>query len=161
MTDVMTALIHTLARIIHTYISLITRDADVTVWCDQSKKILHCLNEMHSGSVSLRRAHTLPSVDEQPGDEDCRKYLGQMMWLTTKTRPDTSACLGIMASRMVRRSRQDKAHLMDLWRYLWTTVSYAMCTLLSPKASEKNLSEGECLRELGRCAPKSPKDSCF
>ena len=33
----------------------ITRDADGTVWCDQTKYILHCL--------CVKNAHTLPAVD--------------------------------------------------------------------------------------------------
>ena len=67
----------------------------------------------------------------------CRKYIGQMMWLTTRTRPDIAACLGSLASLMVRRPVEVKAHLVCLWRYLWTTMDYAMCTLPSPKAAQK------------------------
>ena len=67
----------------------------------------------------------------------CRKYIGQMMWLTTRTRPDIAACLGILASLMVRRPKEVKNHLVCLWRYLWTTKDHAMCTLSSPKAAQK------------------------
>ena len=121
----------------------ITRDTDATVWRDQFRYILHCCRENGfvgaDGSVSLKKGHALPSVDEKLGEEDgssgekndamawrCRKYIGQMMWLTTRTRPDISACLGILASLMVRRPKQVKAHLVNLWRYLWTTMSRAM-----------------------------------
>ena len=38
----------------------------------------------------------------------CRNYIGQMMWLTTRTRPDIAACLGILASLMVRRPQDYK-----------------------------------------------------
>ena len=58
-----------------------------------------------------------------------------MWWLTIQTRPDTSACLGILASMMVRRV--NRSHLIDPWRYLWTAMNYAMRTLPTPKASRK------------------------
>ena len=94
----------------------ITRDDDGTVWCDQTKYILHCLRENkffnEEGQVVLKRAHAPPAIDEKLGEEEgtarenndamavCRKYIGQMMWLTTRTRPDIAACLGILASLM-------------------------------------------------------------
>ena len=72
--------------------------------CDQSKYIYHCLRENGfsgaDGSVSLKKTTTLPSIDEKLGEEDgslkekngamtvCKKYIGQMMWLTIRTRPD-------------------------------------------------------------------------
>ena len=86
--------------------------------------------------MSLREGHTLPTVDEKLGEEEgpieekndamavCRNDIGKMMWLTTRTRPDYSSCLGILASVLVRRPRQVKAQLLDLWRCLWTTVSW-------------------------------------
>ena len=90
----------------------ITRDAEGTVWCDQSKYILHCFRENGfigvDGRVSLRKSYTPPSIDEKLGEEGalrekndamaaCRKYIGQMTWLTMRTRPDIAACLGILA----------------------------------------------------------------
>ena len=90
-----------------------------------------------------------PPVDEKLGEEEgtvrekndaltqCRKYIGQMMWLTTRTRPDIAACLGILASMMVRRPKEVKNHLVCLWKYLWTTKDHAMCTLPSPDAARK------------------------
>ena len=97
----------------------ITRDVDGTVWCDQSKYILHSMRENEfinkEEQVVLRRATAPPAVDEKLGEEEgtirekndalmmCRKYIGQIMWLTTRTRPDIAACLGILASLMVRR----------------------------------------------------------
>ena len=63
------------------------------------------------------------------------RNIGQMMWLTTRTRPDISACLGNLAAPMVRRPKQVKIHLIDWWRYFWTTKDLAMCTLPSPKTS--------------------------
>ena len=131
----------------------ITRDADGTIWCDQSKYILHCIRENgfinQDGDVILTRATSPPTVDEKLGEEEgtvreknsaltqCRKYIGQMMWLTTRTRPDIAACLGILASLMVRRPKEVKSHLVGLWKYLWTTKDHAMCTLPSPNAARK------------------------
>ena len=136
----------------------ITRDEDGTMWCDQSKYILHCMRENKfinkEGQVVLRRASAPPTVDEKLGEEEgnirekndalimCRKYIGQMMWLTTRTRPDIAACLGILASLMVRR-QEVKNHLVTLWRYLWTTKDHAMCTLPSPEAARK-IQKDEC-----------------
>ena len=76
----------------------ITRDADGTLCCDQSKYIQRCLRENgfydKDGHVALRKAHAPPSVDEKLGEEEgslkekndamamCRKCIGQMMWLT-------------------------------------------------------------------------------
>ena len=59
------------------------------------------------------------------------------MWLTTRARPDIAACLGILASLMVRPPMEVKTHLVCLWRCLWTTVDYAVCTLPSPNATQK------------------------
>ena len=132
----------------------IVRDGEGTIWCDQSKYIMHCLMENgfinKDGDVVLNKAHTPPTVDEKLGEEEgsvrekndalilCRKYIGQMMWLTTRTRPDSeSACLGILASMMVRRPSEVKRHLVSLWRYLWTTRDHAMCTLPSPNVARK------------------------
>ena len=103
------------------------------------------------GSVSLKKTRTLPSVDEKLGEEEgshkermvCRKYIGQMMWLTTRTRPDISVCLGMLSSLMVRRPKQVKAHLVDLWRYLWTISSHTICTLPSPKAPQTLLQKDD------------------
>ena len=108
----------------------ITRGEDGTVWCDQSKYILHCMRENEfidkEGQVVLRRASAPPAVDEKLGEEEgnirekndalimCRKYIGQMMWLTTRTRPDIAACLGVLASLMVRRPQEVKNHLVQL-----------------------------------------------
>ena len=131
----------------------ITRDGDGTIWCDQSKYILHCIRENgfinKDGDVILTKVNAPPTVDEKLGEEEgtvrekndaltqCRKYIGQMMWLTTRTRPDIAACLGILASLMVRRPKEVRNHLVGLWKYLWTTKDHAMCTLPSPDAARK------------------------
>ena len=137
----------------------ITRDCDGTIWCDQSKYLLHCLRENDfinkDGQVVLTKAHAPPTVDEKLGEEEgtarekndaltqCRKYIGQMMWLTTRTRPDIAACLGILASMMVRRPKEVKSHSVCLWKYLWTTKAHAMCTLPSFKAAGKIVSDNK------------------
>ena len=147
----------------------ITRDDDGTVWCHQSKYILHCMHENHfineDGHVVLKKASAPPAVDEKLGEEEgtvrekndamtvCRKYIGQMMWLTTRTSPDIASCLGILASLMVRRPKEVKSHLVCLWRYLWTTKDHAMCTLPSPKATQKiQMDEG------AKAKPSSAQD---
>ena len=75
----------------------------------QRSYIEHCLknNEM----TQLKVAKSLPCVDEKSPPEDafdehghptsfeedksmCQKYIGQLMWLTTRTRPDIAAVLG-------------------------------------------------------------------
>jgi len=135
----------------------ITRDGEGTIWCDQSKYIMHCIRENgfinKDGDVILTRVNAPPTIDEKLGEEEgtvrekndaltqCRKYIGQMMWLTTRTRPDIAACLGILASMMVRRPKEVKSHLVCLWRYLWTTKDHAMCTLPSPDAARKIVSD--------------------
>ena len=120
----------------------ITRDDDGTVWCDQSKYILHCMRENNfineDGQVVLKRASAPPAADEKLGEEEgtvrgrndamtvCWKYIGQMMWLTTHTRPDTAACLGTLASLMVRRPKEVKNHLVCLWRYKPTVMHHLL-----------------------------------
>ena len=50
------------------FLGRLTRDADGTVWCDQTKYILHCLRENkffnEEGQVVLRKAHAPPAIDE-------------------------------------------------------------------------------------------------
>ena len=140
--------------------------------CDQSKYILHCMRENElinkEGQVLLKKASTPPAIDEKLGEEEgtirekndalimCRKYIGQMMWLTTRTRPDIAACLGILASLMVRRPKEVKNHLVCLWRYLWTTKDHAMCTLPSPKAAQK-IQKDECAEAFPSGAQDGPQ----
>ena len=80
------------------------------------------------GQVILKNATAPPTVDEKLGEEEgtlrekndaltaCRKYIGQMMWLTTRTRPDIAACLGILASLMVRRPKELPPRLLRKFR---------------------------------------------
>ena len=52
----------------------ITSDEDGTVWCDQSKYILHCMRENEftdkEGQVVLKLATAPPAVDEKLGEEE-------------------------------------------------------------------------------------------
>ena len=57
------------------------------------------------------------------------------MWLATRTRPDISAVLGICASMMVRTPKVVAAHLVDLWRFVWTTRVFVMSTLSPERGS--------------------------
>eukprot|EP00971_Amphidinium_carterae_P327602 6459044-Amphidinium_carterae.1 len=94
------------------------RDEQGSLWMSQIKYIFHCLREngwIQNQKVILCKTSTLPTVDEKredelTADEDaksmCQKYIGQLMWLSTRTRPDISACLGILATLMVKRPRE-------------------------------------------------------
>ena len=107
----------------------------------QRSYIEHCLknNEM----TQLKVAKSLPCVDEKSPPEDafdehghptsfeedksmCQKYIGQLMWLTTRTRPDIAAVLGILASQMVVRPTYIKGCLIHLWRYVLGTINLNM-----------------------------------
>ena len=123
----------------------ITRDQYGTIFCDQEKYIQHCMHENGfvgaTQQVTLKPFHRPPEVDERLPEEvlseetkrkhvsECQKYIGQLMWLATRTRPDISAVLGICASMMVKTPQKVAAHLVDLWRYVWTTRRFAMSTL--------------------------------
>ena len=62
----------------------ITRDDDGTVWCDQSKYILHCVRENNfineDGQVVLKRATAPPAIDEKLGEEE-GTIREMMLWL--------------------------------------------------------------------------------
>ena len=123
----------------------ITRDVNGAIFCDQEKYIQHCMHENQfigeTQQVTLKPYHRPPEVDERLPDEvlseeakrryvsECQKYIGQLMWLATRTRPDISAVLGICASMMVKTPQKVATHLVELWRYVWTTRRFAMSTL--------------------------------
>ena len=107
----------------------------------QRSYIEHCLknNEM----TQLKAAKGLPCVDEKSPPEEaydehghptsfeedksmCQKYIGQLMWLTTRTRPDIAAVLGILASQMVIRPTYIRGCLVHLWRYVLGTIDLNM-----------------------------------
>ena len=107
----------------------ITRDEDGTVWCDQSKYILHFMRENE--------------LINKEGQVVCEK----------------AACLGILASLMVRRPQEIKNHLVNLWRYLWTTKDHAMCTLPSPEPARK-IQKDECTEANPSGAQDGPLAHC-
>eukprot|EP00971_Amphidinium_carterae_P147687 2927165-Amphidinium_carterae.1 len=118
----------------------IWRDETGMLWMSQIKYIYHCLREnvwVKDQQVILKKTTTLPTPDEKREDEEvadedaksqCQKYIGQLMWLSTRTRPDISACLGILATFMVKRPRECANCLLHLWRYVYTTSDLAMIT---------------------------------
>ena len=96
--------------------------------------------------TQLKTAKSLPCVDEKSPPEDaydehghptsfeedksmCQKYIGQLMWLTTRTRPDIAAVLGILASQMVIRPTYIRGCLVHLWRYVLGTIDLNMYSL--------------------------------
>ena len=112
---------------------LIERIPSGQIIMHQRSYIDHCLrsNDMEK----LKGLTTLPAVDERsPPEEEvdengqatdyeehksaCQKHIGQFMWLATRTRPDISATLGILASQMVIRPRYVHSCLKQLWRYI-------------------------------------------
>eukprot|EP00971_Amphidinium_carterae_P321683 6394199-Amphidinium_carterae.1 len=118
----------------------IWRDEPGTVWMSQIKYIFHCLREngwIKEQRVILKKPTTMPTPDEKREDEAdvdedaksmCQKYIGQLMWLSTRTRPDISACLGILATFLAKRPRECVSCLLHLWRYVYTTSDLAMIT---------------------------------
>ena len=120
---------------------LIERIPSGQIIMHQRSYIDHCLkaNDMEK----LKGLTTLPAVDERsPHEEEvdengqltdyeehkswCQKYIGQFMWLATRTRPDISATLGILASQMVIRPRYVHGCLKQLWRYIVGTKGLDM-----------------------------------
>ena len=119
----------------------IERLPDGEIIMHQRSYIDHCLkaNDM----MMLKPAKGLPCVDEKSPPEDpyeedgtptsfeadkakCQKYIGQLMWLTTRTRPDIAATLGILASQMVIRPGYIKGCLVHLWRFILGTKDLNM-----------------------------------
>eukprot|EP00971_Amphidinium_carterae_P050792 1000139-Amphidinium_carterae.1 len=93
------------------------RDNKGRLWMSQIKYIYHCLREdgwIQDQKVILNKTTTLPTVDEKredelDADEDaktmCQKYIGQLMCMSTRTRPNILACLEMLATLMVKRPR--------------------------------------------------------
>ena len=93
--------------------------------------------------LQMKTAKGLPCVDEksppeEPYDDNghstsfeedksmCQKHIGRLMWLTTRTRPDIAATLGILASQMVIRPTYIRGCLVHLWRYVSGTFDLNM-----------------------------------
>ena len=67
----------------------ITRGASGAIFCDQEKYILHCMCENYFIGEQLPD-EALPEAMKRKYVLECQKYMGQLMWLATRTRPDTS-----------------------------------------------------------------------
>ena len=97
---------------------LIERMPDGQIIMHQRSYIEHCFRE--NDMELMKGGVTLPNVDEKGSPEapidqhghptefeksksTCQKYIGQLMWLATRTRPDISPVLGMIASQMVIR----------------------------------------------------------
>ena len=65
----------------------------------------------------------------------CQKYIGQLMWLATRTRPDISPVLGMIASQMVIRPTEMVKCLIHLWRYIKGTSSLSMTSFFPNPSS--------------------------
>ena len=119
----------------------IERLPDGEIIMHQRSYIDHCLK--NNDMMMLKSAKGLPCVDEKSPPEDpyeddgtptsfetdkalCQKYIGQLMWLTTRTRPDIAATLGILASQMVIRPGYIKGCLVHLWRFILGTKDLNM-----------------------------------
>eukprot|EP00971_Amphidinium_carterae_P208943 4145054-Amphidinium_carterae.10 len=89
----------------------------------------------------------------------CQKYIGQLMWLSTRTRPDISACLGILATLMVKRPRECVSSLVHLWRYVYSTSELAMTTAHSASCRHGPFDQGSLCHTTCVCAYRA-NDRC-
>ena len=128
---------------------LIERMPDGQIIMHQRTYIEHCFRE--NDMELIKGGVTLPNVDEKGSPESpvdqyghptefeksksiCQKYIGQLMWLATRTRPDISPALGMIASQMVIRPTEMVKCLTPLWRYIKGTSGLSM-TSFSPNQS--------------------------
>ena len=128
---------------------LIERMPDGQIIMHQRSYIEHCFRE--NDMELIKGGVTLPNVDEKGSPESpvdqyghptefeksksiCQKYIGQLMWLATRTRPDISPALGMIASQMVIRPTEMVKCLTHLWRYIKGTSGLSM-TSFSPNPS--------------------------
>ena len=130
---------------------LIERMPDGQIIMHQRSYIEHCFRE--NGMELMKGGVTLPNVDEKGSPESpvdqhghptefenskstCQKYIGQLMWLATRTRPDISPVLGMIASQMVIRPTEMVKCLTHLWRYIKGTSTLSMTSFLPNSSSE-------------------------
>ena len=64
------------------------------------------------------------------GTKKCQKYIGQIMWLSNRTRPDVSSVLGILASLAPHQPAAVVEYLNHLWAYLKGTKAFVLGTLV-------------------------------
>lgn len=122
----------------------IGKGADQEIYRLQETYIQHCVNlngcGQTEGHARLKARKTLPNIADmgEPELVDnqhqqsmglCRRYIGQITWLSTRTRPDVTTVLGIEATHMVSRPTPTKQHVVHLWQHLWTTKHLALHTL--------------------------------
>ena len=129
---------------------LIERMPDGQIIMHQRSYIEHCFRE--NDMELMKGGITLPSVDEKGSPEapvdqyghptefeksksTCQKYIGQLMWLATRTRPDISPVLGMIASQMVIRPTEMVKCLIQLWRYIKGTSSLSMTSFFPNPSS--------------------------
>ena len=129
---------------------LIERMPDGQIIMHQRSYIEHCFRE--NDMELMKGGVTLPNVDEKgppeaPVDQyghptefeksksTCQKYIGQLMWLATRTRPDISPVLGMIASQMVIRPTEMVKCLIHLWRYIKGTSSLSMTSFFPNPSS--------------------------
>ena len=129
---------------------LIERMPDGQIIMHQRSYIEHCFRE--NDMELMKGGVTLPNVDEKGSPEApvdqyghptefersksiCQKYIGQLMWLATRTRPDISPVLGMIASQMVIRPTEMVKCLTQLWRYIKGTSSLSMTSFFPNPSS--------------------------
>ena len=129
---------------------LIERMPDGQIIMHQRSYIEHCFRE--NDMELMKGGVTLPNVDEKGSPEapvdqyghptefdksksTCQKYIGQLMWLATRTRPDISPVLGMIASQMVIRPTEMVKCLIQLWRYIKGTSSLSMTSFFPNPSS--------------------------
>ena len=129
---------------------LIERMPDGQIIMHQRSYIEHCFRE--NDMELMKGGVTLPNVDEKGSPEapvdqyghptefersksTCQKYIGQLMWLATRTRPDISPVLGMIASQMVIRPTEMVKCLTQLWRYIKGTSTLSMTSFFPNPSS--------------------------
>ena len=71
-------------------------------------------------------AASLPAAPESPALKEAQRRVGELMWLTTRTRPDIQYAVSIMASRVTRAPELVNQLGVRLLDYLNETVDYRM-----------------------------------
>ena len=96
------------------------------------------------GAVILTKVNAPPTIDEKLGEGEgtvrekndalsqCRKYIGEMMWLTSLFRPDIAACLGSLASMIVMRLERSQEPLSLAFGSICGLLKTMSCALCPP-----------------------------
>ena len=75
---------------------------------------------------AMMNAAFLPAAPETPALKEAQKRVGELMWLTTRTRPDIQYAVSIMASRVTRAPELVNQLGTRLLDYLNETADYRM-----------------------------------